>query len=430
MDMEQYTGSTSFSDRSKSGNILHNFAENRRDEKECQKLNETNEMYHPYSHFHYDAEIAKMNETLVECKNLEEAYEKVLGPSVEAFNARQKRKDRQTSVEKVVENYIKKGGDACQSLIVQVGNAESAPSPEVCEMILKEYKDEFEKRFPNMVIVSAYIHKDEDRRLNPKYATGTMHEQMYILPIKKKSLCSEEQQKKWRGPDVQLGLTAALEQMGYDNSKTIMVEKKDKEGNPILDEKGKPILVEGHDYKNGALAQFQKDFNSLLDEICLKHNIEILHPQKGQKVSHEDQRAYKEGKLTEEIAQLKEEKNFLQEKKESLETEKIYMEETISSLKSEKNGLESQIVVFKERVAQIVEHFEFLVKKVENRVWGDLFKQRKAEAAIRSGNKEKETIKDYLKENDLQSKIPIDSLGRFIGATQKLEDLDEEWERD
>ena len=430
MDKEQYTGSTSFSDRSKSGNILHNFEENRRDEKECQKLNETNEMYHPYSHFHYDAEIAKMNETLVECKNLEEAYEKVLGPSVEAFNARQKRKDRQTSVEKVVENYIKKGGDACQSLIVQVGNSEKAPSPEVCEMILKEYKDEFEKRFPNMVIVSAYIHKDEDRRLNPKYATGTMHEQMYILPIKKKSLCSEEQQKKWRGPDVQLGLTAALEQMGYDNSKTIMVQKKDKEGNPILDEKGNPILVEGHDYKNGALAQFQKDFNSLLDEICLKHNIEILHPQKGQKVSHEDQRAYKEGKLTEEIAQLKEEKNFLQEKKESLETEKIYMEETISSLKSEKMGLESQILGIKATIKSWVDVFHELKPKALKTHFEDIFKQRKKDAAIKLCEKEEETISSYLENDDLTSQIPIDSFGRFQRGVNKLEELLEPEERE
>lgn len=347
-------------------------------------------------------------------------------------------------MEKVVENYIKKGGDECQSLIVQVGNAESAPSPEVCEEILKEYLDEFQKRFPQMIVVSAYIHKDEDHRLNPKYATGTMHEQIYILPIKEKSKCSEEQQKKWRGPDVQLGLTAALEQMGYDNSKTILIEKKDKEGNPILDEEGKPVMVEGHDYKNGALAQFQKDFNSLLDEICKKHDIEILHPQRGKKVSHEDQRAYKEGKMNEEIIQLKEEKNLLQEKnnhlqeeniqlqdkKEALETEKIFMEETIDTLKSEKSGLEKQISVFKERVAQVVEHFEFLVKKVEGRVWGDLFKQRKAEAAIRSGNKEKETVEGYLKENDLQSEIPVDSISRFIGATNKLEELDEEWERE
>lgn len=106
------------------------------------------------------------------------------------------------------------------------------------------------------------------------------------------------------------------------------------------------------------------------------------------------------------------------------------MEETIDTLKSEKSGLEKQIAIFKERVAQVVEHFETLVKKVENRVWGDLFKQRKAEAAIRTGKKEQETVEGYLKENDLTSEIPVDSIGRFIGATNKLEELNEEWERD
>ena len=129
-------------------------------------------------------------------------------------------------------------------------------------------------------------------------------------------------------------------------------------------------------------------------------------------------------------AQRHQENNLLQDKKEALETEKIFMEETIDTLKSEKSGLEKQIAIFKERVAQVVEHFETLVKKVENRVWGDLFKQRKAEAAIRTGKKEQETVEGYLKENDLTSEIPVDSIGRFIGATNKLEELNEEWERD
>lgn len=134
--------------------------------------------------------------------------------------------------------------------------------------------------------------------------------------------------------------------------------------------------------------------------------------------------------LKEEKVQLQEENIILQEKKEALETEKIFMEETIDSLKKEKSGLEKQVAIFKEKVAQVVEHFENLLKKVEHRNWGDLFKQRKAEAAIRTGKKEQETVEGYLKENDLQSEIPVDSIGRFIGATNKLEELDEEWDLD
>ena len=202
------------------------------------------------------------------------------------------------------------------------------------------------------------------------------------------------------------------------------------------------------DYKQGALAQFQKDFNGLLDEICKKYDIEIDHYMSGKKVQHQDTKTWEELKkekaLTEknELLQkeniqlqekndvLQEENNFLQDKKEALETEKIFMEETIASYEKELSGLEKQIAIFKERVAQVVEHFENLVKKVENRVWGDLFKQRKAEAAIRSGKKEQDTVEGYLKENDLTSEIPVDSISRFIGATNKLEELDEEWERE
>lgn len=289
--METFTGSTNFSDRSKKGKVLHNFKENARTEEECKKLNEQNEMYHPETSFHYDVEVAKeLNVALVECKDLEEAYERVLGESVQRYNTG-KKPSRQTSVEKVVEGYINKGGDEVQSLIVQVGNQENAPRPEVLEQIYKEYLREYKERFPNMVVVQAHIHKDEDWRLNAKNgATGTMHLQMHILPIKKKELSKEP--KKWRGPDVQLGLTGALEQMGYSNEGKVKVQEKDEEGNLLYDENGEPIMVEKHDYKNGALAQFQKDFNGLLDEICAKYDIEIDHYQRGKKVTHQIGRAH------------------------------------------------------------------------------------------------------------------------------------------
>lgn len=324
--MEKYTASTSFCDKTKTGKVLVNIEENCRDEKECERLNQTNSIYHPESSFRYNTEMAKKNIALVECSSLEEAYERVLGQSVEEFNARQKRKDRKTTVEKVVEGYLKKGGFEAVPLVVQVGNAEKAPDVETCEKIITEYIEEFQKRFPQMVVVSAYIHKDEDRRVNPE-AKGTTHGQIYMLPIKEKGKAKEPS--KWRGPDTQLGLTEALEQMGYTNDAKFEVggEKK-------------------HDYKNGALAQFQKDFNGLLDEICLKYGIEVDHPQRGKKVSHQDQREYKEGLLTEKVAS---QKASIEENDEILD----FQIAAISSMDRETERLQAELTEAQEKVTHL-----------------------------------------------------------------------------
>lgn len=416
--MEKYTGSTSHSDRAtkgkNKGRVMVNIKENHRDEEEIKRLNANRilEGKEPK----YDLEKAKDNIEIIRPSELsiEGCYEDVFGESIRKFNSTQKRKDRMQSVEKILDklehsNIIQ---DPLQCMIVQVGNKEKHPDKEVLIKIYNDYVDEFQKRFPNMKIVSCAIHLDET----------DIHLQFYYVPVKYKEKCTEEVQKKWRGIDMQPSMTGALEQMGYSNEAT----------KSIILEDG--TTKEMKDYKNGALSQFQKDFNGLLDEICQRYDIEIDHYMRGQKVQHQDTKTWNELKKEKELVEknelLQKENNVLQEKKESLETEKIYMEETISSYKKEISGLEKQIVLFKERVGQIVEHFESLVKKVEGRVWGDLFKQKKAEAAIRSGKKEKETVESYLKENDLTSEIPIDSLGRFIGATNKLEELDEEWERE
>ena len=143
-------------------------------------------------------------------------------------------------------------------------------------------------------------------------------------------------------------------------------------------------------------------------------------------VAYYEDKARMDVEIASKNKELENVQNELQNVQDELQTSK----QEVKVLQDEKNALEGQIRTLKSRLEVFVDTFKTLVKKVENRVWGDLFKERKASAAIRSGKKEQETVEDFLKDNDLTSEIPIDSIGRFIGATNKLEELDEQWERE
>lgn len=418
--MEKFTGSTSHSDRAtkgkNKGRIMVNLLENHRDEEEIKRLNANRilEGKEPK----YDLEKSKENIEIVIPSELsiEGCYEDVFKESIEKFNAKQKRSDRKQSVEKILDkmehsNIIQ---DPLQCMVVQVGNAEKNPGKEVLIPLYYDYLMEFQERFSNMKVVSAAIHLDEE----------TPHLQFYYVPVKYKEKCTEEVQKKWRGIDMQPSMTGALEQMGYSNEAKKMVELED------------GTVREMKDFKQGALAQFQKDFNGLLDTICKEYGIEIDHYMSGKHVQHQDTKTWEELKkekdLTEKNEILQKEIKQLQDKKENLETEKIFMEETISSLKSEKNSLESQIKGIKTTIKNWVDKFHELKPKAIKKKFDDLFKQRKMEASIKLCEKEEETISSYLESDDLTSEIPIDSFGNFQRGVNKLEDLleGEEWERE
>lgn len=308
--MRTYTGSTNCDDRCKSGNnkgkIMVNLLENCRDPEEIARLNQ--QYIQNGKPPKYDINKAHLNIYYETCKTTEEAFEFVFGESMERYNNSQKRADRKTSIEKELAKLAK--GKVQQELIhcmvVQVGCHEEHPPIEECVEILQEYRERFMERFPNMRIISCSLHLDE-------LEDGTPHLQMYFAPVKTK----EQHEamgtgKKWSGMDIQPSLTGALEQMGYDNSATVSVAKKGEDGEPILDENGEPVMVEVHDYKNGAMAQWQQDFNGLLDQICLEHDIAIDHYMRGKQVSHQDTRDYYSGKIDKEVARAMHDRDKLE----------------------------------------------------------------------------------------------------------------------
>lgn len=346
--MRTYTGSTSCDDRatrgSNKGKIMVNLKENVRDPEEIRRLNEQCIQYGKPPH--YDLEKAQRNIVYEQCLTTEEAFMSVFGPAMDSFNAGQKRNDRKTSLEKELAK-LDKGKvkqELLHTMIIQVGNKDSRPNDDECVDILTEYYEQFKERYPNMRIVSAAIHLDED----------TPHLQIYFAPVKTRERHTGP--KRWSGMDVQPSLTGALEQMGYDNSATITTED------------GKVV----HDYKNGAMAQWQRDFNGLLDEICLEHGIEIDHYQRGQKVSHQDTLDYQEGKIQAAVQCAKDELETVQlftaQERETLQEAQKEAErlEAVNNALVERNeALRGQNEVLEKRTTAAERRAEKAEKKAE-----------------------------------------------------------------
>ena len=102
---------------------------------------------------------------------IKEAYEQIFGPTVEEYNAKQKRKDRKIS------DYltdIKNSGNKEKQfyeIVVQIGkkedtgvldgNGELSEGAKAAKEILDEYARSFQERNPNLYLFNAVLHMDE-----------------------------------------------------------------------------------------------------------------------------------------------------------------------------------------------------------------------------------------------------------------------------
>lgn len=131
-----------------------------------------------FSSSNVDSERSKNNITIVS-ESLAEAYEKLFGKAVAAYNAKQKRACRK------IDNYYEKlfgePVEACQDCIIQgknkqynfyeyvvalgdkytTGFAEHGEIAEIVAQCLKEYAEDFQKRNTYLYLFNAVVHMDE-----------------------------------------------------------------------------------------------------------------------------------------------------------------------------------------------------------------------------------------------------------------------------
>lgn len=111
-----------------------------------------------------DASRTKNNITLIH-EDIKQVYHKLFDKALGEYNAKQKRKDRQ------INSYYEKISRSKQEkifyeVIVQIGNKDDtgvgSAAAEVATWVLKDYVKMFQLRNPQLYVIGAYIHLDEE----------------------------------------------------------------------------------------------------------------------------------------------------------------------------------------------------------------------------------------------------------------------------
>ena len=111
-----------------------------------------------------DASRTKNNITLIH-EDIKQVYHKLFDKALDEYNAKQKRKDRQ------IKSYYEKISRSKQEklfyeVIVQIGNKDDtgvgSSAAEVATWVLKDYVKMFQLRNPQLYVIGAYIHLDEE----------------------------------------------------------------------------------------------------------------------------------------------------------------------------------------------------------------------------------------------------------------------------
>ena len=185
-------------------------------------------------------------------RSLIQAYEELLGPQLDEYNAKQKRKDRRMTIEQYIQSVeadtrgfqkrkrvngklvadteAKKGKKPMYEFVVSVGDTTKGRDsdghidyddygrsvrpyevpPEVNEMACRRYYEDFERRNPNMKIVRADYHADEGWvNQGGVWEWGTEHLHLSFIPFADGFA---------RGVSRQNSMNKALAAMGYTGS--------------------------------------------------------------------------------------------------------------------------------------------------------------------------------------------------------------------
>lgn len=175
-----------------------------------------------------------------------QAYHRLFDKAVKDYNDKQPRQDR-----KIKDYYRQVQNSKTQhpvyEIIVAVGSKDNPVPYDTAKSILKEYYEGWDKANPNMVLIGAYYHADEQ---------GVPHVHIDYVPVAHGYT---------RGMEIRTGLDKALREQGYT--------KRGRETPQI---------------------QWQRAENARLERLCRERGIEVEHPSKAQEkaLEHKETRLY------------------------------------------------------------------------------------------------------------------------------------------
>lgn len=176
-------------------------------------------------------------------EKVRDAYHRLFDDAVAKYNEKQSRSDR-----RIEDYYAEVNKDSRKHLvyemIISIGNRENSVSDIIGKNIMREFVDTWQKRNPNLELIGAYYHADEE---------GVPHVHIDYIPVAHGYV---------RGMETQTGLVKALSEMGF--------EKKGKDTAQIL---------------------WERRENQYLESLCARREIIVEHPKEGK--SHLNTELYK-----------------------------------------------------------------------------------------------------------------------------------------
>lgn len=162
------------------------------------------------------AELSKNNVYLKICEDIREVFNEIFAEDVAAYNEKQKRSDRKISdyfdkihssegkenAPKTCYEYVFAYGNMYDNNVGELGENESVWDS---RNMLIEFEKRFEEKYPNLKIISAVIHMDEQ----------TPHLHLDIVPVGTGYK---------KGMEHQCSLTKALENLGFVKTEKLAVE--------------------------------------------------------------------------------------------------------------------------------------------------------------------------------------------------------------
>ena len=223
------------------------------------------------------------------------AYERLFGEAVRAYNAKQKREDRQITdyYKQICEDSKKK---PVYELIIGIYGKKVDGTP-ICSKndgrrILRAFTEDWERRNPNLKLCGLYYHCDESVGVN---GSQVGHVHISYIPYGS-GFC--------RGPSVQSSLSRSLEQQGFQSQ----------------------------GMNNTAQMQWEARENQFLATLCTHAGFEVVRG-KGSK-EHLDTATYKKVK---ELQELKERQMTLAQDIAKKEQEYAEIQDSYETLKAQKS---------------------------------------------------------------------------------------------
>ena len=232
-----------------------------------------------------------------------QAYDRLFGQAVEDYNNKQTRSDRK------ITNYY---NDICKDakkhpvyeMIVSIGNRNNAVDAQTGKQILREFVDSWSARNPNLELIGAYYHADEE---------GVPHVHCDYIPIAHGYT---------RGMETQTGLVKALGEMGFT-----------KQGKATAQ-----ILWEHRE-------------NDALETLCKARDLIIEHPLE-ENLTHLHTDAYKaRQELTEVHQEIERCTKKIKSSKEQLQKNTLKASEIVSKAKKQAQAIYDSLIPVKAEYA-------------------------------------------------------------------------------